>query len=149
MHALLSALTVTDLARLSDKLALVLGGTPSATLTLALSTAVLDSVDAVRPATGDSGGPMVLKDGHAYPVGKCVFIRTVTMFLVGKLVHVTSGELVLKDAAWVADSGRWAQALATGVLSEVEPFPDGDVVVARGGVIDCCVWSHPLPRTVK
>ena len=40
-------------------------------------------------------------------------------------------------------------ALATGALNEIEPFPEGEVVVPRGGVIDCCRWSHALPRSVK
>ena len=83
---------------------------------------------------------------HPYQVGKSVFVRTVTCYYTGHLVRVTAGELVLTDAAWVADTGRFSVALATGKLHEVEPFPDGEVVVPRGGVIDATAWAHPLPR---
>lgn len=87
--------------------------------------------------------------GNPYPVGENVFIRTVTMYYVGRLEVVTEQELVLTDAAWVAYSGRWAEALKTGVLDEVEPFPDGKVLIGRGAVIDCSIWSHALLRDVK
>lgn len=73
---------------------------------------------------------------HPYPVGENVFIRAVTMFYTGRLVRVTAGELVLVDAAWIADTGRFSVALATGALIELEPFPPGEVVISRGGLID-------------
>jgi len=86
---------------------------------------------------------------HPYPVGKGVFVRTVTMHLTGRLVEVTAQELVLEDAAWIADSGRFAAALETGELSEVEPYPDGRVIVGRGAIVDCVEWPHALPRSTK
>ena len=94
------------------------------------------------------GGASAMPD-HAYPVGQKVFVRTVTMHYTGLLVRVTAGELVLEDAAWVADSGRFHVALAKGTLNEVEPYPKGQVVVPRGGVIDVSTWSHDLPRDPK
>ena len=86
---------------------------------------------------------------HAYPVGASLFIRTVTMHYTGRLSRVTAGELVLTDAAWIADSGRFNVALRTGALSEVEPYPDGPVIVPRDGVIDAALWTHALPREPK
>ena len=86
---------------------------------------------------------------HPYPVGEAVFVRSVTMHYTGQLVRVTAGELVLTNAAWIADSGRFHVALAKGELSEVEPYPDGEVVVPRDGVIDVCRWLHALPRVAK
>ena len=84
---------------------------------------------------------------HPYQVGKNYFIRTVTHHLTGKLVKVTSKELVLVDAAWIADDGRFMQALRDGSVKEVEPFPDGaEVVVGRGALIDAVIWKHDLPR---
>jgi hypothetical protein len=42
-----------------------------------------------------------------------------------------------EDAAWIADSGRFTQAVASGDFSEVEPFPTGmQVIVNRTAVID-------------
>jgi len=82
-------------------------------------------------------------------VGRNVFIRTVTHYYTGKIGAVTKHSVVLTDAAWVADTGRFGEALATGVLFEVEPYPDGPVDVMLGGIIDVCEWSHALPRKVK
>jgi hypothetical protein len=55
---------------------------------------------------------------------------------------------VLLYAAWVASTGRFNRFLATGIVEECEPFPDGQVLVGRGSIIDACRWPHPLPRTV-
>lgn len=96
-----------------------------------------------------SGFGAATPENHAYPVGKSVFIRTVTMSYTGQLLRVTAGELVIGNAAWIADSGRWAEALRTGNLNEVEPYPDGDVIVSRASVVDVSPWAHPLPRTTK
>jgi len=83
-------------------------------------------------------------------VGESVFICTVTRYYVGRIVALSREEIVLLDAAWITDTGRFAQALATGALSEVEPYPSGvPVSVARGAVVDVSAWRHPLPRDVK
>ena len=83
-----------------------------------------------------------------WQLGKLYFIRTVTNYLLGKLTRVTDQELVLEDCAWVACTGRFAEALKSGKLDEVEPYPDGSVIVGRGAVVDACLWSHGLQRTV-
>lgn len=85
---------------------------------------------------------------HPFQVGKNYFIRTVTHHLTGRLVKVTSKELLLEDAAWIADDGRFFDCLKDGKINEVEPFQD-DVIVGRGSIIDATVWRHPLPRTQK
>lgn len=85
-----------------------------------------------------------------YKVGENYFIRTVTHFNTGRLIRVTPKELVLKDAAWIADTGRFMQAIRDGKLNEVEPYPDGEeVIVGRGAVVDAVVWKHALPREQK
>ena len=87
---------------------------------------------------------------HASPwcLGKQYLIRTATMTHCGFLVGVYPNELVLEEDAWVADTGRFNEALRTGKLEEVEPFPDGPVIVGRNSVIDAAIWNHPLPREV-
>lgn len=93
-------------------------------------------------SVSDSRGP--------YKVGENYFLRTVTHHLTGKLVAVYDKELVLSSAAWIADDGRFSQALATGNVNEVEPFPsDEQVIVGRGSLIDCVRWKHALPTSVK
>lgn len=85
---------------------------------------------------------------HPFQVGQNYFIRTVTHHITGKLLKVTSKELLLSDAAWIADDGRFHDALKTGKLNEIEPFID-DVIVGRGSIIDACIWRHPLPKEQK
>ena len=86
---------------------------------------------------------------HPYDVGKNYLVRTVTMILTGRLVEVGPQELVLEDAAWIADTERWADMLVKGVAREIEPYPEGRVIVGRGAVIDACVWGHALLRVQK
>ena len=83
-----------------------------------------------------------------YEIGQNYFVRTVTYHYTGKLETVTDKEIVLSGAAWIADSGRWAEALRTGKLSEVEPYPD-KVIVNRSAIVDSSLWLHELPRDVK
>ncbi len=85
---------------------------------------------------------------HPYQIGAPYFIRTVTHHHTGRLVAVTEHELVLEDAAWIADDGRFADALKSGAFSEVEPFPDGPVIIGRGSVIDA-VKISATPRSQK
>lgn len=69
-------------------------------------------------------------------IGKKYFIRTVTMHLTGELVGISERELLLKDAAWIADSGRFNEAIRDiEKCNEVEPF-DKPVIVGRGSIID-------------
>ena len=89
---------------------------------------------------------------HPWVIGKAYLIRTVTMIQTGRLVAVTQQELVLEDAAWIADTGRFADALKTGKFNEVEPFPDGpdgQVIIGRGAVIDAVPINFDLPRSQK
>lgn len=86
---------------------------------------------------------------HPYKIGSNYFIRTVTHHYTGRLVAVHSHELVLEDAAWIADDGRFAAAVATGAFSEVEPYPAGPLVVGRGAVLDAFAIAFELPRAQK
>jgi hypothetical protein len=84
----------------------------------------------------------------AYEVGKCYLIRTATYHVVGRLARITDSDLVLENASWVADSGRFHNALRDGKLNEVESFVR-PVIVSRGGLIDGTEWIHPLPDAQK
>jgi hypothetical protein len=79
-----------------------------------------------------------------WSVGTAYLIRTVTMYLIGRLDWVGPQELVLSDVAWVADAGRWHDALETGRLREVEPFLS-PVILGRGAIVDATEWPHALP----
>jgi hypothetical protein len=80
---------------------------------------------------------------HPFKIGENYLIRTVTMIVLGKLEAVYDSELVMSSASWVADTGRFHDALKTGKLNEVEPFIN-DVVVGRNSLIDATIWQHKL-----
>jgi len=88
-------------------------------------------------------------DTEPWQIGTAYHIRTVTQYFTGRLTQVTRQELVLEDAAWIADAGRFADALTSGSVSEVEPYPTGKVIIGRGSIVDACEWSHDLPRDQK
>jgi hypothetical protein len=83
-----------------------------------------------------------------WEIGENYLIRTVTMIDTGKLVAVTSQELVLENASWIPDTGRFSQAVAKAEFGEVEPFPDGKVIIGRGSIIDA-VKIKVVPRSQK
>lgn len=90
------------------------------------------------------------RDHGPYRIGANYMIRTVTNYYTGKLAAVFPQELVLVDAAWIADTGRFSNAVACGQLDEIEPYPDGRrVVVGRGAIVDAVEITWPLPRTQK
>lgn len=88
------------------------------------------------------------QDDCLWEVGKNYFIRTVTMHLVGKLEKVTDKELLLSKCTWVADDGRFNNALKTGEFDETEPFIN-DVIVGRASIIDATKWDHSINFGVK
>lgn len=93
---------------------------------------------------------MELSMNGAYKLGANYFIRTVTHHYTGKLVAIHEHELVFTDAAWIADDGRFSDALLTGSFDEVEPFPDGAcTIIGRGSVLDATEITFPLPRSQK
>ena len=82
--------------------------------------------------------------------GVKVLIRTVTHYYTGKIEEVSDKEILLSTAAWIADTGRFSDALKKGisVLKEIEPIPSG-VVINRGAIVDVCLWPHELPTVQK
>lgn len=92
--------------------------------------------------SSDSAQPMPFK------IGECVFIRTVTMNMTGRIKAITGKFITLEDAAWIADSGRFYDALLNGTLSEVEPVV-GDMRVNSDTFVDVFEWKHPLPKEQK
>lgn len=76
-------------------------------------------------------------------VGKKFFFRTITYHLVGKVEGLIGKIVVLANASWVADSGRFMQAIKEGKLYEVEPV--GTAYINLATVTDFFPWLHPLP----
>ncbi len=83
-----------------------------------------------------------------FEVGKKYLIRTVTHIDVGECVSIVGGFVILKDAAWIADTGRYHDCLTKGDFKEIEPYPN-DVFVSIGCICDATEWKHELPRGQK
>ena len=97
-----------------------------------------------------SGKPKQKSDDSHWEVGQAYFIRTVTHHYTGRLVKVTAKELVIDEAAWIADDGRFADAFKNGEFSEVEPYPEGaKVIFGRGAILDAVKWTAQLPKAQK
>lgn len=84
-----------------------------------------------------------------WQIGKNYLIRGVTMYQVGCLVSIDSHEIILEDAAWIADTGRFNEALKSGSFNEVEPFIHGSIAVGRGQIVDASLFPFDLPLGVK
>ena len=80
-------------------------------------------------------------------IGKKIFIRTVTYHLLGEVVKIVGSLVFLKNASWVADSGRFMQFVKEGSIGEVEPV--GDWFFNMSTVVDGCIWQHDLPTKQK
>jgi len=82
-----------------------------------------------------------------YMVGEKFFFRTVTYHLTGRVKKVIGNILELENAAWIADSGRFMNAIKEGTLKEVEPV--GRAYINIQSVTDFFPWKHPLPESQK
>lgn len=91
----------------------------------------------------------VMDAGSApYQIGQNYFIRTVTMYYTGKIVWVGDKEIVLETPAWIADTERFADVIASGSLKEVEPMGK-TTIVGRGAIIDATPIEWKLPTVQK
>jgi len=80
-------------------------------------------------------------------IGKKLFIRTVTYHMVGKVKNRIGNLFELEKASWIADSGRFMQAIKNGTLDEVEPV--GQQWVNIETIVDMFPWNHDLPKEQK
>lgn len=78
-------------------------------------------------------------------IGEKFYFRTVTYHLTGRVKRVIGSLIELENAAWIADSGRFMNAIKEGKLNEVEPV--GRAYVNINTVTDIFPWKHKLPET--
>mgnify|MGYP007080472048 CR=1 FL=1 len=88
------------------------------------------------------------QENSPYKIGQAYLIRTVTHHYTGIIKSVGDKELVLSSAAWIADDGRYFDALRDGTLNEIEPII-GDAIIGRGSIIDAVEWKHACPTEQK
>ena len=80
-------------------------------------------------------------------IGKKLFIRTVTYHCIGKVEAIVGKFFMLSGGSWIADSGRFMNAIQEGTLDEVEPV--GNMWVSIDAIVDMFPWIHDLPIEQK
>lgn len=97
------------------------------------------------PTAEPCGGSLNI---NPFQVGEKYFIRTVTHAHTGKVKHSSGQFLVLENAAWIADTGRFYDALKNTEFNEIEPFTN-DLILNMDSIIDATVINDELPRDQK
>jgi hypothetical protein len=80
-------------------------------------------------------------------VGGAYYFRTVTYHLIGKVRKIVGRFAYLESASWIADSGRFMNAIKDGTLNEVEPV--GFAFVNLDTVTDFFPWEHSIKLEQK
>ncbi len=84
-----------------------------------------------------------------FEVGKSYLIRTITMVDVGRVTRICGKFIVMEDASWIADTGRFFECLRkTDVFIEVEPFQH-PLYVNTDAIVDATPWPYQLPTNPK
>lgn len=102
-------------------------------------------IAALFPPTQQS---IPVSSDHPYKIGAHYLIRTVTMINTGRILRVTDQEIEIDDAAWIPDTGRFSESLISRKFNECEPYPDGQVIIGRGSVVDAREIK-PFTRSLK
>ncbi len=89
-------------------------------------------------------------DGNSIPfvIGGKYLFRTVTYFATGEVERIEGKFIVLKNAAWIADTGRFREAIMKGTLNEVEPV-EVSMYLNSDTITDAFDWIHELPNEQK
>ena len=104
--------------------------------------------------TGGSGQATMSGGGsgtHSLKLGNNYMVETVTKYFIGELVSITDCDLVLASAAWVADTGRYHEAVMNCKFpnnAEIEPYKD-KVIVNRKSIVAVVPWDGALPRKAQ
>lgn len=81
-----------------------------------------------------------------FEVGEKYLIRTVTFTLTGQVKSKVGDFIVLEQADWIADTGRFSLALEDQEkFSEVEPFKN-DAIVAKTAIVDATKITKLIRR---
>ena len=102
------------------------------------------SVSDIRELIAPAAPPAPLP----FKVGDKLFVRTVTYFMTGRVKEIVGAFMVMEEAAWIADTGRFHDALKSGGFSEVEPFPNGVAYLNSASIIDASPIAE-LPQVQK
>jgi len=82
-------------------------------------------------------------------VGEKIFFRTVTYHALGEVKKVVGRFVQLKNASWIADTGRFMGWIKDGVQTNSEIEPVGDMFLNMDTVVDFFFWKHSMPKDQK
>ena len=101
----------------------------------------------VKELLGQNG----FKDIKSYEdlVGEKIFFRTVTYHALGEVKKIVGRFVHLKNASWVADTGRFMNFLKEGLQTNSEIEPTGEMFLNIDTVVDFFYWRHKLPTEQK
>lgn len=84
-------------------------------------------------------------------LGQNVVVLTTYLYrYTGKVKTIEPHWLTLENVSWIAETGRYSDAMHSGVMEEVEPEPEGGIKVfnmLHVGEITPVEWA--LPREQK
>lgn len=110
---------------------------------------VVELADLLKANTTKSG-PMPAE--IPFDVGKQYLIRTIGYHWIGRVQSIVGRFLILEIASWVADTGRYSEALAGKLTelptSELEPSPR-PVILNADHITDAVEYPFEIPRGVK
>jgi len=75
-----------------------------------------------------------------FAIGQHYFFRTITFSMVGQVKEIVGKFLILEDASWIAETGRFMETIRDGSLNEVEPL--GKAFLNIESIVDAFEWKH-------
>lgn len=98
------------------------------------------------------GSSPTISSDCPFEVGEAYFFRTVTYHTLGRVKKIVGNFLVLEEASWVADSGRFNEFINEGKIEnqsvEIEHL-EINPVLSLTSVVDAFPWKFKLPNKTK
>ena len=94
----------------------------------------MNKLDLITAILGVDGKEKSLSN-EFMEIGKVYAFRTVTMIYTGRIKDISANEVLIDEAAWIPDSGRWAAFVDKGEHNEAEPYTR-PVILSRGAFLD-------------
>lgn len=83
-----------------------------------------------------------------FKIGQGYLIRTVTLYYTARVSDMIGKFLVLDECAWIADTGRFMEAVQKGTFGEVEPMGNS-IILNSDSIIDATPINFKLPKEQK
>jgi hypothetical protein len=95
--------------------------------------------------------PSVTTD-QPFVIGTAYLFRTIGYHWLGRVKAISGKFLILTEASWIADTGRYSEALEGKITSlpssEIEPAKR-DVIINSDHITDASEYPFQLPKDLK